>query len=112
LLRYPDGIAKREGEEWYLGTHTQEAKLMSGLERYVSWTAEPRPEGASGAMPSKWDRLTELAFRDREAWEDGAVRRMPNWTPPPYGQPGFLSETVFIHEQPEYDFLRDTPVLS
>lgn len=107
LLRYGENTTEEAGESWYLGTHTQEAKHMRGLARYVSWKASPRPAGITGSMPSRWHRLTELAFEDMAAWEDGAVLNMPHWTPPPYGQPGFLSETVFTCEEPEFDFLRD-----
>lgn len=107
LLRYGENTTEEAGESWYLGTHTQEAKHMRGLARYVSWKASPRPAGITGSMPSRWHRLTELAFEDMAAWEDGAVQNMPHWTPPPYGQPGFLSETVFTCEEPEFDFLRD-----
>jgi len=32
-------------------------------------------------------------------------------TPPPYGTPGFLCGTVFITEQPEYNFLKEMPRL-
>jgi hypothetical protein len=109
ILRYPENISKEQGEDWYLGTHTQEAKLMHGLRRYVSRKAQPVPDELAGVARQKWDRLTELAFADWAAWEDGAVSRMPDWTPPPYGNPGFLSETVFIREEPEYDFLREVP---
>jgi hypothetical protein len=107
-LRYPESISKEEGEAWYLGTHTQEAKHMHGIRRYVSWRAQAPPPGIE-VRAGRWDRLTELAFGDMDAWEEGAVTKMPSWTPPPYGYPGFLSETVFIGEQPEYDFLRQVP---
>lgn len=107
LLRYPENVTKADGEAWYLGTHTQEAKHMHGLRRYLSWSAVPSPPSFAASVRASWDRLTELGFADWPAWEDGAVRRMPAWTSPPYGNPGFLSETVFIREEPEYDFLRD-----
>jgi hypothetical protein len=109
ILRYPEGISKENGESWYLGTHTQEAKYMLGLRRYRSWGAQARRPELRDVAPLKWDRLTELAFADWDAWEEGAVTKMPRWTPPPYGNPGFLSETVFIGEEPEYDFLKDMP---
>ena len=79
------------------------------VRRYVSWNASPRASELPSLVPGKWDRLTELAFADFDAWADGAVTNMPTWTPPPYGQPGFLSETVFIRENPEYDFLSEIP---
>ena len=111
MLRFPEAIAKQAGEEWYLGTHTQEAKHMHGLRRYLSWRAEARPAAITLRMGSRWDRLTELAFAGPDAWQDGAITRMPRWTPPPYGEPGFLSETVFIREKPQYDLLREVPAL-
>lgn len=112
LLRYPETITKEAGEAWYLGTHTQEAKRMHGLRRYLSWKAETRPSTIAGLGPSTWDRLTELTFADWSAWQRGAVTEMPDWTAPPYGNPGFLSETVFIPEPPEYDFLAERPRLA
>lgn len=105
VLRYGENTTYEAGEDWYLSTHTQEAKEMRGLARYASWKALPRPAGLTDRMPSQWHRLTELAFHDMAAWEDGAVTHMPRWTPPPYGQPGFISETVFVSEEPEFDFL-------
>ena len=36
LLRYRDGVSVEEGDRWYLGTHTQEAKRIKGLVRYSS----------------------------------------------------------------------------
>lgn len=110
LLRYPETIAQDAGESWYLGTHTQEAKQMHGLRRYVSWRAQTPPPGIT-ARSSGWDRLTELAFADQDAWVEGAVTKMPRWTPPPYGDPGFFSETVFIGERPDDDFLKESPLL-
>lgn len=108
LLRYGRNTTYAAGEDWYLGTHTREAARMAGLERYQSWKAQEEP-GRDGA--SRWDRLTELAFRDFAAWEESAVRNMPAWTPPPYPQPGFLSETIFVAEQPQYDLLKVVPAL-
>ena len=111
LLRYSETITKEQGETWYLGTHTQEAKHMLGLRRYVSWKAQRPPPEVPARGAGRWDRLTELAFADMEAWAEGAVTKMPRWTPPPYGNPGFLSETVFIREAPEYDLLKEFPRL-
>src|SRR5205807_5814808 len=62
LLRYPEGVPTADGEAWYLGTHTQEAKHIPGLRRYVSWRAAPRPPDVGDQRPSRWDRVTELAF--------------------------------------------------
>jgi hypothetical protein len=123
VLRYPDNVSFEEGERWYLGTHTQEAKTMKGLVRYVSWRLDAAPDWVAPAEEpapnqrtrwtlktlNKWDRMTELAFSSWEAFKEGAIDDPPVWTPPPYGWPGFISETILIGDRPDYDFLRDTP---
>jgi hypothetical protein len=125
LLRYPDHVPFDEGERWYLGTHVPEAKQLKGLVLYRSWRAIEVPEemrrGTAEERPGRlrWQRLTELGFRDLDAWKEGQeLRRLnaessnsPVWTPPPYGWPGFHSETIFIGDKPEYDFLTELPLV-
>lgn len=124
LLRYPDNVSVDEGERWYLGTHTQEAKELKNLVRYRSWKAvqlpeDMRPGTAEANRPHLWYRMTELAFKDLDAWKEGQDRRRlemqeqgkPTWTTPPYGWPGFHSETIFIGDKPDYDFLTELPDL-
>lgn len=112
LLRYPDGVPLEEGERWYLGTHTQEAKRMHGLCLYRTWQAEEAPVAPPWTTVqrlNKWVRLTELGFHSWEAWREGAVERMPLWTPAPYGPVGIEVETIFIGDKPQYDLLREVP---
>jgi hypothetical protein len=122
LLRYPDQITAEEGERWYLGTHTQEAKHLKNLESYKTWRGlalpdELRPGTAEERRRTPWYRVTELGFKDFAAWKEGQDQRReqqlargePVWTPPPYGWPGFISETIFIGDEPEYDFLKESP---
>ncbi len=113
VFRYPDGVPVEEGERWYLGTHTQEAKHMTGLVRYVTWRLDEAPSWVAEEQRlsrlNKWHRMTELAFSDWEAFREGAILHPPKWTPPPYGEPGFISETIFIGDRPEYDLLREVP---
>lgn len=125
LIRYPENISVEEGERWYLGTHTQEAKHLKNLQSYKTWKAHlvppdmrPGTAARSGDRP-EWHRVTELGFKDMAAWHEGQIRRrdeqqargQPVWTPPPYEWPGFISEQVFISDEPEYDFLKEIPKL-
>jgi hypothetical protein len=81
--------------------------------RYVSYRLDRAPDlvADNTRFPNlnKWHRLTELAFPDWETYRDSAIDHPPQWTPPPYGWPGFLSETIFIGDRPEWDFLREIP---
>ena len=108
LLRYPDGVPFEDGEHWYLGTHTQEAKKLQRLRRYRSWRAERAPVTPVWSTVERlnhWDRVTELVFDDWVSWHRAAVREVPQYTPAPYGPNGFESETIFIGEEPGDDFL-------
>lgn len=108
LIRYPDGVSKEEGERWYLGTHTQEAKNLKGLCSYLTWKSEDSLERPRG---QRWDRVTVLGFKELAAWRE-AQDAAPLWTHAPYGTRGFLAEPIFIPDSPQYDFLRDGSKLS
>jgi hypothetical protein len=124
LLRYPEGVSIDEGERWYLGTHTQEAKLQKGLCRYVTWKLEPAPvatPGRSLETLNRWVRLTEVCFTDWEAWRQSNVENPGKYTPAPWADPAkvqrgtaasFISETIFIGDRPEYDLLREIPTIT
>jgi hypothetical protein len=122
LIRYPDQITAEEGERWYLGTHTQEARHLENLESYKTWKGlvlpdELRPGTAEARPGTPWYRVTELGFKDFAAWKEGQDQRreqqlakgQPVWTPPPYNWPGFISERIFLSDQPEYDLLKEMP---
>ena len=126
FIRYPDTITIEEGERWYLGTHVPEATSLKNLVSYKTWKGVEVPEelrpGTAEHRPNRprWHRVTELGFKDLAAWKEGQDHRResqlakgePVWTPPPYGWPGFISETIFLTEEPEYDFLKALPTVS
>lgn len=114
LFKYPDGVPKEEGERWYLGTHSQEAKQMAdhGMVGYKTWKGQKTPYAdpyQTVERLNEWDRVTELVFPDFDAFHHATIDHAVTYTPPPYGGGGFLAHTIFIPEEPEYDFLRDTP---
>lgn len=116
LFKYPDGVPKADGERWYLGTHSQEAKRMAehGLVGYKTWKGLKSPYDEpyqSRESLNQWDRVTELVFPDWEAFRNATTDHAVTYTPPPYGGPGFISHTIFIPTEAEYDFLRDVPRL-
>ncbi len=123
LLRYPDGVSVEDGERWYLGTHTQEAKHMKGLCRYVTWKLEPPPEGMPGRpveVLKRWARLTEVCFIDWDAWKAAVIDHPLSFTPAPWADPAkvqkgtsasFVAETMFLGDAPEFDFLSVVPAV-
>ena len=113
LFKYPDEVAKIDGERWYLGTHSQEAKRMAdhGLAAYRTWKGLKSPYDEpfqTRESLNRWDRVTELAFPDWEAFRNATTDHGITYTPAPYGR-GFESHTIFIEDEPDYDFLRDIP---
>lgn len=105
FIRYPDGITIEEGDRWFLGTRAQELKQLKGICRYLTWKSEETP----GARPGRpWNRLTEIGFRDWPSLR-AAMANFPVVAAPPWGEPGFEVESIFVADNPEYDFFRDTP---
>lgn len=80
-----------------------------GLIGYRSWRAAHTPGGVGGPMAQRmndWVRITELVFTDFDAMRD-AMAAPITYTPPPYGTPGFLYETVVLLDEtpPDGQFL-------
>ena len=114
LFKYPDGVPKADGERWYLGTHCREARQMAahGMTGYRTWNGLKSPYAEpyrTVERLNEWDRVTELVFPDFDAFREATTNHAVSYTPPPYGGGGFIAHTIFIDEQPEYDFLRELP---
>ena len=78
-MRYPEGVSLEDGEKWYLSVHTQEARQMPGLLRYISYKAVK-----DSPIKTPWARMTELWFKDYEAFrkatfESGIKYTAPGW---------------------------------
>jgi hypothetical protein len=126
LLRYPEGVDKEEGEEWFLRVHAPEAATQPGLVRFFShkvikevgsvpgrWRADTRPPG--GGVHVRWDRVVELWYETFEDWRRAVITDPPDYTRPdwatqaayPFVSPYEELATTFILERPNDDFLRD-----
>jgi hypothetical protein len=120
LLRYPEGVSIEEGDRWYLGTHTQEAKKQPGLQHYRTWKGLSAPEGVPGRpveVLNRWVRLTELGYPDWDTWREAIIRHPLSYTPAPWAKPdqvtrgtsaSFIAETLFIGDHPDRDMLAGT----
>lgn len=115
LIKYPEGVPVEDGERWYLGTHTQEAKQMAehGLVSYKTWRALTAPMGTKSRPAeflNQWVRVTELVFRDWDAYRASVIDAPIEYSGAPYGDKGFEYTTVFLGaEEPEYDLLKQVP---
>jgi hypothetical protein len=114
LIRYPEGVPVEEGERWYLGTHTQEAKKMAeyGLVGYKTWRHITAPLGTKSRTADElntWVRVTELTFEDWDAYKAAVIDAPIEYTGAPYGPRPFEYTTVFLGDEPEYDLLREVP---
>ena len=126
LLRYPEGVAKEEGERWFLDVHAKEAMRQPGLFRFFSFRAAPErialpgewpaggPPGADTVMHS-WDRLIELWYDSFDDWRRAVLDAPPRYTPPawatqasyPFVVPGIDFVSSFLLERPADEFWRD-----
>jgi hypothetical protein len=127
LLRYPAGLAKEEGERWFLDVHAPEVMRQPGLFRFFSFRAAsahiPLPgEWPPGGRPApesvlhSWDRLIELWYESFADWRQAVLQAPPRYTRPawatrndyPFVQPGLDLVSSFLLERPADEFWRDS----
>lgn len=126
LYRYPEGVSRQQGEEWFVNVHAPEVASQRGLCRFISYRAiqeAPRVPGRwrEDAVPpaekvrTSWDRVSELWYETFDAWRESVLTSPPAYTRPQWASHGdypFLKPFVdcastFILERPNDDFLRD-----
>ena len=127
LIRYPDGVPKDEGEDWFLRVHAPEVAAQPGLARFMSYQALQdighvpgrwRPDTAppAGNIKPEWDRVLELWNETFDDWREGVAAATDHCTRPEWAtqpQYPFLRHyeelaSTFILERPNDDFLRDS----
>lgn len=123
LIKYPEGISREEGDEWYLNIHAKEVMQQPKLFRFFSyqvikeniqlpgtWAKGMTPPGDS--ILSGWDRLTELWYETINDWETSVIQSPPNYTRPtwathnayPFFEPQIDLVSSFLLERPADKF--------
>jgi hypothetical protein len=107
-FKYPAGVSAKDGEKWYLETHSQEVKKQPGLLRYISHRTLENPP-----IQTPWVRTEELWYEDFGAWRKANVESLPAYTPPPWSRQEPFADvvSVFIGYKPYVDFLKDNPLI-
>jgi hypothetical protein len=110
ILRYPEGVSREEGDDWYINTHSKEVCEQSGLKRFFSFHAvEP------SSIVGPWARVSELWYENHDAWRKAVIESPLQYTKPPWStsgkypflRPGIDFVSMFLLERPECDFLRE-----
>jgi Chalcone isomerase N-terminal domain len=106
-IKYPEGVSREEGDDWYINTHAPEVCKQVGLKRFFSFkVTEP--------VTSQFVRVSEFWYENADAWTRAIIDEPTSYTPPPWAvhnQYPFLEPFVdmigtFILEAPTDDFLR------
>lgn len=107
-IRYPEGVSREEGDDWYVNVHAPETCRQSGLKRFFSFRAiEPKT--------GPFVRVSELWYENADAWRHAVIEQPPAYTPPAWArhrQYPFLEPYVdfvgtFLLEAPTNDFKRN-----
>ncbi len=108
MLRFPRGVSPQDGENWYLGTYTQQVKQQPGLLRYAGWKVLDKPP-----FPTPWHRIEELWYEDFGAWQKANISSPPAYTAPPWrnDEPFVDMGSCFVKYKPDVDFLKDSPLI-
>ena len=126
LFRYPRGVSREKGEEWFLRTHAPEVMRQPGLYRFFSYRviqnapALPGVWRATDGPPmditeARWDRVIELWYETFSDWRHAVLEEPPAYTKPPWAtqdaypfvKPFEDLVCSFILERPNDEFLRD-----
>jgi hypothetical protein len=129
LLRYPDGVSREQGDQWFVNNHAPEVMRQPGLTRFFSYRCVR--EGvhlpgswARGSIPSPgmvtrdWDRVVELWYGNFRDWRRAVISSPPQYTAPawatnpayPFLKPGQHFVSSFLLERPNDEFLRDSRI--
>ncbi len=129
MMKYPEGVTKDEGEDWFLNTHVKEVMKQPGLYRYFSYKTikeeihlpghfPPGNELPSGVSVLGWDRVAEMWYETFDDWHKSVIEMPPMYTKPswakyeqyPFLEPYVDFASTFILERPIDEFLRDARV--
>lgn len=121
LIRWPEGVSRDQGDDWYINTFAPEACADEGLFRFFSFRAldedirfpgewKPGTQHLMKGSPKDhhWDRMSEMWFETFADWERFVGRQFtaPQWaarnTFPFVGREDFVS--AFLLERPAYDW--------
>jgi hypothetical protein len=111
LLKYPQGVAREEGENWFLNTNANEVMKQPGLYRFFSYLVIKEPVPLPGTWPpgkfageiiggDQWDRVCELWYETFDDW-----RRSVILSPPPYTKPSWATHPTYPFLKPYSDFV-------
>jgi hypothetical protein len=126
LFKYPEGVSREKGEDWFLNVHAKEAAQQPGLYRFFSYKVIKETLPLPGTWPpdkfkgeqvgsASWDRVCELWYENFDDWRKSVIDSPPKYTRPawakyskyPFLEPYNDFVSSFILERPNDDFLRD-----
>jgi len=107
---YKPEISVVDGEDWYLGHHVREAKILKqvGRRHYKTWKALRIPEKPDSPLhPNRWYRMTELGLSLPVRWWSNAGPEGPRFemTRPPQGNVWGGWRNIVIKPEPVQDLL-------
>ena len=98
----------------YLGEHVPRARKLPGVVGYRSWpgidAGIPYPSAGAPTPHDQFVRRSELQFEDVPSALRALHEAAALFAPSPPGIPGFREfECMLLHEEHEFDLLRDAP---
>ena len=107
-LRYPEGVTREEGDDWYINVHAPEVCRQPGLKRFYSF-------GQIEPKTGPFIRISELWYENADAWRKAVIDSPPAYTRPawarhdryPFLEPFVDMVGMFLLEAPTNDFKRN-----
>ncbi len=128
MFRFPDGVDKKEGEDWFLNVHAKEVMQQTGLYRFFGYRTIKEQFRLPGSWPpdsfkgsnergsTYWDWVVEMWYETFDDWHKSIIDSPPKYSMPPWAknneypflEPNIDFISTFILERPNDEFLRDS----
>lgn len=95
IFKYPKGVSREEGDEWFLTRLAPQIAALDGVNRFVtSRTLDQTP-----FIPDTWHRVAEVWFDNSRVWHDCIVKNADQ-----FAKPAWANYDVFPYLEPYRDF--------
>ncbi len=112
LIKYPDGVDKKEADRWYVETFAPEACKQEHMYKFISYkTIKDAPHKPGHIDPKDfevftaggitgWDRYSEMWYESYADWREDMINN-----PPKYTLPSWATQDTFPFVRPVDNFV-------
>jgi len=106
VLKYPEGVERKEGDEWFMNKLAPQIAELPQVNRFITSQVLN-----NGFINGPWDRVAEIWFDNSKKWYEAIVSNADKFEKPswakygvfPYLEPYVDFTSIFLLDRPESD---------